>query len=114
MKKTIGVVAAVFLLSGCAYKSDAYKVGKDTYMVTGTSDYGYAGARNQAMKAASQTCTRIGKYMQIKNTQQHQSYLFWSVDVTFLCIGENDKDYKRTQMRKDNGVTDINLNIRHQ
>ena len=107
------LLVSILLLGGCAYKSDAYKVGKDTYMVTGTSDYGYAGARNQALKAASETCIKEGKYMQIKGTQQHQSYLFWSVDVTFLCINENDKDYKRTLLRKDNGVSDINLNIRH-
>ena len=114
MNKIISVATALVLLSGCAYKSDAYLVGKDTYTISGSSDYGFAGARNQAMKGASQTCTKLGKYMQIKNTSQHQSYLFWTVDIIFLCISDNDQDYQRTQMRKDNGVNDINLNIKHQ
>ena len=114
MKIILNVITILILLSGCAYKSDAYLVGKDTYTITGTSDYGFAGARNQALKGASETCSKVGKYMQIKNSNQHQSYLFWSVDLTFLCIDENDTDYKRTQIRKDNGVNDINLNIKHQ
>ena len=114
MKKIISISTMVLLLSGCAYKSDAYLVGKDTYTITGTSDYGFAGARNQAMRGASETCRKLGKYMQIVNSNQHKSYLFWSVDLVFLCLDENDADYKRTQMRKDNGVNDINLNIKHQ
>lgn len=112
MKNICSISVILFLLSGCAYKSDAYQIGKDTYTVTGTSDYGYAGARNQAMKGASETCGKLNKYMQIKNSKQHQSFLFWSVDLTFLCIDENDKDYQRTHMRKDNGISDINLNIK--
>ena len=112
MKQIVIIGLTLSLFSGCAFKSDAYQVGKDTYTVTGTSDYGYGGARNQAMKGAAQTCTRLGKYMQIKNEQKHHSFLFWSVDLTFLCINDDDNDYKRTQMRKDNGTQNINLNIK--
>ena len=88
MKKIIGIAVALFSLYGCAYKSDTYKVERDTYMITGTSDDGYAGAKKQAMEAASKTCAKSGKSMQIKNTQQHHSYLFWSVDVIFSCVNE--------------------------
>lgn len=104
-------IVLVTVLAGCAYKSDVYKVGKDTYTITGTSDYGFAGARDQALRGASETCSREGKFMQIRSSQQHKSFLFWSIDLTFLCLSENDKEYKRTNMRKDNGVSDINLNI---
>jgi hypothetical protein len=106
----IAVFAVVALLSGCAVTSEVVPMGKDSYMLSSSSPGG-PGVQNgavTAVKAASQYCEAHGKHMIFRHTTSTRFGLAGiTTDLVFSCVDENDPEYTRPNVRKDNGVSTI-------
>jgi len=61
------------------------------------------------MQAANKFCAQSGKFVVVRNTNSVTNVFGYNVgnELIFSCVDENDPDYVRTTLRKDNGVTTI-------
>lgn len=105
----IAVFAAIALLSGCVTTSEIIPMGKDSYMVSGSGTGGlsYGKTMPAALKAANAYCTKEGKLMIARHTETQGRFNGEAADLLFSCVTADDPEYKRPNMRKDNGVTTI-------
>lgn len=104
-------VVLVMALSACT-TSPVVSIGKDTYMVSTTSVPGSTSASAKAMVAANKTCAAQGKAVVVKTMQGREAVLFQnegSATVTFVCVDANSPEYTAPTLRKDNGVSTIQI-----
>lgn len=106
----IAVITTVALLAGCASTSDVVPVGKDSYMLTVGSPTADAGAlKIRSVSLANAYCARSGKVMIVRNIESVGTMIgaTGSGSIIFSCVLADDPEYKRPNLRKDNGVTTI-------
>ena len=112
MKYLIAVLVVVVLLTGCS-NTGPLKIGKDTYTVsTRVAFSGEAGAKGDALNEANIFCAMQGKQMLLKNQKSNECALHGGcgeAEIIFWCLSEDDPRYTEAQLRKDNGVTTIEL-----
>ena len=103
----VGFIAATIAaigLSGCVSTSQVLEMGRDTYSVTATADgmRDAASARESAFEAGSKKCASLGKRFMFVNesTARTRMGIDTTVNVTFLCLNENDPEYARPNVRQ--------------
>jgi hypothetical protein len=84
------IVGVAGLLSGCAWKTDALRVGPDTYMVSANAAPargGVTGALGLALERANETCEAQGKHVNVieRKTEQQPWPPNGIAHVTFRC-----------------------------
>jgi uncharacterized lipoprotein YajG len=83
------VLAAFFLLTGCASSSGVVEVSPGVYSVTSTAitSFGGAGtAKGDAYKRAQATCAAKGERMELVSQNADANFASGSADVTFRCV----------------------------
>ena len=104
MKATTIAVAA--LLAGCTTSSQVVPIGKDSYMVTAATS-AFSGMNKsphiKAAQRANQYCDALAKHMIIRRMDTTGRVGFGNVSVNYLfsCVGENDPEYQRPDLRKE-------------
>jgi len=100
-------VAAIIapLVAGCVSTSEVTEIGKDTYMV-GTEARGgltKTAAMTASIKTANQYCATMRKKMMLTHTDTSGMAGWTPVDaeIQFVCLDDNDPQYRRTMLRKD-------------
>ena len=103
-------------ISGCAKNSGIVPMGKDSYIVSrqaATGFHGMGGLKAEAFAEASAYCTKQNKKVQVINTTEAQPpYIlgnFPKVEVQFMCLAEGDPELSRPKLRKDSGVTTLEI-----
>jgi hypothetical protein len=63
----------------------------------------------KSMQTANAFCAKQGKFAVVRNTSGSTNPFGYNVsnELIFSCIDENDPDYQRPNIRKDNGVTTV-------
>jgi hypothetical protein len=107
---SICFAAIVLLAAGCKVSSPVVPAGKDTFMVS--SHVGACVSCSAAVKGlqtANKFCAQLGKFVVVRNTNNVTNFAGYNVsnELTFSCVGENDPEYQRPNLRKDNGVTTV-------
>jgi hypothetical protein len=76
-------------VAGCAWQSEALKVGPDTYQVSANASPargGITGAREMALKNANKKCESLGKSITVTDTQTEHAFPTNGVaTITFTC-----------------------------
>lgn len=77
------------LCSGCAWQSEALKIGDDTYQVSANASPargGITGAREMALTTANAKCDSLGKKINVTDIQSESAFPANGVaTVTFTC-----------------------------
>jgi hypothetical protein len=71
------VVLACSFASGCAWQSEALKIGEDTYQVSANASPargGITGAREMALTNANAKCDALGKKINVTDIQSEFAY----------------------------------------
>ena len=83
------VAAAVLLVAGCAWQSEAMKIGPDLYQTSANASpaRGAAtGAREMALTNANKKCESMGKQIEVTDTKSEYAFPANAVvTVTFRC-----------------------------
>jgi hypothetical protein len=92
----------VFLLVGCGSTGGVMKLGPDTYTVSASKHYtsGGAVAKTNALEAANNYCTQLGKELLVTNTTNGFEAPFYTYSVTFNCLDKNDAQLTRPVYKK--------------
>jgi len=90
MKFSVALVCiALFSSSGCAWQSDALKLGDDKYQVSANASPargGVTGARQMALANANKKCDSLGKEIEVLDIQTEHAFPANGVaTVTFVC-----------------------------
>jgi hypothetical protein len=82
-------IALLMGLAGCAWQSEALKVGENTYRVSANASPargGVTGATQMALKNANKKCDSMGKSITVTETQTEHAWPTNGVaTVTFTC-----------------------------
>jgi hypothetical protein len=109
--RIIWVIAAAATLGACASSSEVIPSGKDSYMVIGSANGGMMAGHSmlEATKTANAYCAKLQKVMIIRHTETGGNAGFGGEhsNLIFSCVSEDDPEYKRPNLRKDNGVTTV-------
>jgi hypothetical protein len=88
MRTAFALVTAM-LVAGCAWQSEARKLGEDTYQVSANASPargGVTGARDMALKNANAKCDSLGKSINVTDvTTEHAWPTNGVATVTFTC-----------------------------
>ena len=88
MRIAIALVVSTFV-AGCAWQSEARKVGDDTYQVSANASPargGVTGARDMALKNANAKCDSLGKNINVTDMSTEHAWPTNGVaTVTFTC-----------------------------
>jgi hypothetical protein len=91
-------------LISCASISDVVPVGKDTFMISGSSRAFAAGGgtlRVELIKEATKFCDKQNKVLLMKNSTSKDMVFGQSAahsDVIFRCLHENDPEFERPEI----------------
>lgn len=113
MKGLLIVIGAVLVaaLAACS-TSPVVSIGKDSYLVSATSVPGSTSAAAKAILAANKTCAAQGKGVVVETMQDREAVLFQNeggATVTFSCVDTNSPQYISPKLRKDNGVSTVQI-----
>lgn len=95
------------ILAGCNSSTGVIQLGPDTFQVATSALPGAGGstaARKLAYKEAGEYCVKQGKNLMVQGYQQGRE-MNWggglnsTMEVTFMCLSDNDKDLKRPMLR---------------
>ena len=107
--RSVSVVSALVILSGCASTSEIVSYGKDSYLlnvedITGVHSPGKLQVK--AAQDASAYCAKQGKVMRVRNTPatDFARREGTSSSLVFSCIAENDPENTRPPLRKEPDV----------
>jgi hypothetical protein len=93
------------VLTGCVSASQIVPAGRDSYMVSGSAHGGMMAGNSliEATKSANTFCAQQNKMMIIRHTQTGGNAGFGGEhsNLIFSCVGENDPEYQRPNLRKD-------------
>jgi hypothetical protein len=103
MKRSLTIVT---LLTACAQVSPVILTGNNSYMISVVSHSQFSEAMVKASTDANQYCTNLGKKVVINHmdTAGTQFMSSSSARVQFSCYDENDPEYRKAVLRKDNGI----------
>lgn len=94
----------VLALTGCA-SSGAHSIGKDTYMATVRVAFsGPAGAKADALAAASADCESKGKAMLLGELTSNGCMLRGGcaeAQIVYSCLDKDDPRYREPSMKRD-------------
>lgn len=100
MRTILALVLAA--LAACTSTTDVLPMGRDTYMVTGTSEYSASSAQQLAVSKANRFAEKQGKKVVALSSKAHQSsgIGFFSDTMNthefqFRLVGEDDPEWKR-------------------
>ncbi len=87
--------------TGCGSTGGVIPMGPDTFNVTASKHYtsGGAEAQSNALIAANAHCAELGKEILVKNTSSSYAAPFYNFSVTFRCLGKNDPELARPDIR---------------
>ena len=103
--------ALIGLLTGCS-TGPIVAVGKDSYMVSASTVPGATPASAKALIAANEKCATMNKVAIVRNLENREAVLFQnegSASLIFSCVDKNDPENERPNLRKDNGVTTVEI-----
>jgi len=105
MRRKFVAFAVASLTAGCATVSDVTPIGKDSYMV-GVEVRGgqnWTEVKAHAIKRASEYCVGQGKNMVLTHSETHgaRGWTPQDAEIQFMCLADNDPEYKRVRMQKD-------------
>jgi hypothetical protein len=98
------------LLGGCEVSGQIIPAGKDSYMVSShVAACVSCSAAVQGLKTANAYCSKLSKVVVVRNSTSSTNPFGYVVgnDLVFSCVSEDDPEYQRPTLRKDNGVTTI-------
>lgn len=79
----------VMMVSGCAWQSEAMKVGEDTYQTSANASPvrgGHTGAREMALENANKKCDELKKQIEVVDVKTQWGFPANGVaTVTFKC-----------------------------
>lgn len=106
----IAIFAVALALTGCEVSSPITPAGKDTYMVS--SHVGACvscSARIQSMKTANAYCAKSGLFAIVRTIDGATNPFGYDNGNTmvFSCVSADDPEWKRLNLRPDNGVTTL-------
>lgn len=86
---TLALPIVVLLAGGCAWQSEALKIGQDTYQTSANASPargGATGALRMALTNANKKCESMGKEIEVTNTDTQWAFPANAVvTVTFKC-----------------------------
>jgi stage III sporulation protein SpoIIIAA len=89
MKKGFGFTFVILSIAGCAWQSEALKLGDDTYQVSANASPargGITGAREMAVNNANKKCDSLGKKITVTDIKSEYAFPVNGVaTVTFTC-----------------------------
>lgn len=103
-------LSATLLVAGCKVSSPITPAGKDTYMVSShVAACISCSATVKSMQTANEFCAKQKKFAVIRNSTGSTNPLGYNVssELIFSCVDENDPDYQRPTLRKDDGVLTV-------
>jgi hypothetical protein len=108
--RSVCLLAVALLGTACKVSSPVVPAGKDTYLVS--SHVGACVSCSAAvtgLQTANKFCAKMSKFAVVRNTNSVTNFAGYNVsnELIFSCVDENDPDYKRPNLRKDNGVTTV-------
>lgn len=106
----IWVIALPLLLSACV-TGQVVPTGKDSYSLSASRCGLCEPVQGYVIEQASAYCKSINKHMMIRyiNADSRQPMFPGSATIFFSCLNADDPQYQAPQMRKDNGVTTIQI-----
>lgn len=100
------ISALTLLVTGCATNSGVVPIGQNSYMVSRQAATGFSGSgklKAEAFQEASEYCTKIGKYLQVVNTEEAKPPFilgnFPKAEVQFRCLDKNDPELSRPTLK---------------
>jgi hypothetical protein len=109
--KIVSGVTLLLVVSACT-TSPVVSIGNETYYVSSSSVPGATPAATKALLAAKKTCADQGKAVVVKTMSGRAAVLFHNegnATVTFKCVNPNSSEYNSPTLRKDNGVSTIQI-----
>ena len=97
-------VLLLLILASCVSMSDIVSVGKDTYMISGSSRAFAAGGgklKADLLKEAENFCASKNKVLLMTNATAKDMVFGQSAahsEVIFRCLDENDPEFKRPEI----------------
>jgi hypothetical protein len=94
------------LSAACAQVSPVMPTGNNSYMISVVSHSQFSEAMVKANTDANEYCAKQGKKVVINHmdTAGTQFMSSSSARVQFSCYDENDPEYRKAVLRKDNGI----------
>ena len=87
--KMLAFIGLTVCVSGCAWQTQALKVGQDTYQTSANASLArgaQTGARQLALEAANKKCASLDQQISVIDIQSHWSFPTNGVAVvTFTC-----------------------------
>lgn len=109
MKEVVTVLLGL-AVAACKVSSPVTPTGKDTYLVSShVAACVTCSAAVQGLQTANKFCAQTGKFVVVRNTNSVTNIFGYTVgnELTFSCVDQNDPEYQRPELRKDNGTTTI-------
>ena len=103
-------LALMLLLTACETSSPVVQAGKDSYLVSShVAACVSCAASVKSLQTANAFCAKLGKVVVIRNTNSTTNGFGYEVgnSTTFSCVSENDPEYHRPNLRKDDGVVTV-------
>lgn len=96
----------VTFVTACAQVSPVIPTGNNSYMISVVSHSQFSDAMVKASTDAGAYCTNLGKKVVVNHmdTAGTQFMSSSSAKVQFSCYTEGDPQYRKSVLRKDNGV----------
>lgn len=104
-------VSVALLATACKVSSPVEPAGKDTYMVSShVAACVSCSAAVKSLQTANKFCAARGQFAVIKNSNGTTNPFGYNVsnELVFSCVNENDPEYQRPTLRKDDGVLTVN------
>ena len=91
MNRSTAVFLAT-LATGCAWQSEALRVGPDTYQTSANASPARgaaSGAREMALANANKKCESLGRQIEVVDTKSEYAFPANAVvTITFKCVGQ--------------------------
>jgi len=106
MTKTWALIVVTAALTACVSTSEVVPMGKDSYMISSSSNGGPGGngahvSRIEAAKAANRYCDAKGLHMVVRNLGGTTFGLSGGTsELIFSCVTSDDPEYKRPDLRQ--------------
>ncbi len=107
--KALYLAAASLVLAGCV-TSSVVAIGPQSYTLSATRCGLCEPVNAYATEQAGKYCVAQGRYLIVRNISGNnlQPMFPGSATINFSCVTEDDPEYQRPNMRKDDGVLTIN------
>ena len=99
-----------FILVGCTSTTGVMQLGKDTYTLsseahgTGSISGNDIKAKQSALSEANAYCLKLGKVINVKNTNMSSTGFGSTSELIFQCLDNDDPSYARPEYRREPAI----------